>query len=140
VRPVAQTTSSGRRTIDDLLREARMRLDRLSPREALAAAGRGGAIVDIRSEVQRAERGLVPGARFVPRNVLEWRADPACEHHDPHLVAVRGPLVLMCAQGYQSSLAAAILRDIGVASATDMIGGFEAWEAEGLPVVARRRP
>jgi rhodanese-related sulfurtransferase len=135
---VVETTSSGRRTIDDLLREARARLERLSPPEARAAARRGGLIVDIRSEIQRRRQGLVPGARFVPRNVLEWRADPACGHRDPRLAAVAGPLVLMCAQGYQSSLAAATLRDIGVSTATDMIGGFEAWEAEGLPVVRGR--
>ncbi len=97
---------------------------------------RGGLIVDIRSERQRDEQGLVPGARFVPRNVLEWRADPRCGHCDAAL-AVEGPLVLMCAQGYQSSLAAAVLQDLGVAGATDMIGGFEAWAAAGLPVEAQ---
>lgn len=136
---MVEVAASERRTIDDLLREARARLDRLSPHRALAATRRGGLIVDIRSEAQRLEQGLVPGARFVPRNVLEWRADPACEHHDPRLVAVAGPLVLMCAQGYQSSLAAATLQEIGVPAATDMIGGFEAWAAAGLPVLAPGR-
>jgi rhodanese-related sulfurtransferase len=131
---VSEAAASGRRTIDDLLRDARARLDRLGPRESLAAARRGGLIVDIRSEAQRAEQGLVPGAWFVPRNVLEWRADPACAHHDPRLAAVTGPLVLMCAQGYQSSLAAATLQEMGIHRATDMIGGFEAWRAAGLPV------
>jgi rhodanese-related sulfurtransferase len=131
---VSEAEAGRRRTIDDLLRDARARLDRLGPRESLAAARRGGLIVDIRSEAQRAEQGLVPGAWFVPRNVLEWRADPACAHHDPRLVAVAGPLVLMCAQGYQSSLAAATLQEMGVGRATDMIGGFEAWRAAGLPV------
>jgi rhodanese-related sulfurtransferase len=132
---VAEAGASGRRTVDDLLREARSRLERLSPEAALAAAGDGGLIVDIRSERQRAEQGLVPGAHFVPRNVLEWRADPACAHRDARLCAVRGALVLMCAQGYQSSLAAATLRELGVAGATDMIGGFEGWLAAGLPVL-----
>jgi rhodanese-related sulfurtransferase len=122
-------------TIDDLLREARARLRRLEPREALAAAEAGGLLVDIRSERQREEQGLVPRAHFVPRNVLDWRADPRCPHHDPLLVGIRGPLILMCAQGYQSSLAAATLQDLGLAGATDMIGGFEAWRAAGLPVV-----
>jgi len=121
-------------TVESLLAEARSVLRRLEPAQALAATRRGGLIVDIRSERQRAEQGLVPGARFVPRNVLEWRLDPACEHRDPTLVAVSGPLVLMCAQGYQSSLAAATLQRIGVTGATDMIGGFEAWRAAGLPV------
>ncbi len=132
-----EAPSTERRTIDDLLRDARARLDRLGPRQALAATGRGGLIVDIRSEAQRADQGLVPGAWFVPRNVLEWRADPACAHHDPHLVTVAGPLMLMCAQGFQSSLAAATLQDMGIRTATDVIGGFEAWVAAGLPVLTR---
>lgn len=121
--------------IDRLLEAARARLRRLAPREAHAAVRAGGLIVDIRSEVQRDAQGLVPGAHFVARNVLEWRADPTCPHHDPALVAVRGPLILMCAQGYQSSLAAAKLQDLGLARATDMEGGFERWAAEGLPVI-----
>ena len=133
---MVEASASGRRTIDDLLREARARLDRLTPHQALAASRRDGLIVDIRSEAQRLGQGLVPDAWFVPRNVLEWRADPGCEHHDPRLAAVGGPLVLMCAQGYQSSLAAATLQEIGIPGATDMIGGFEAWSAAGLPVLA----
>jgi rhodanese-related sulfurtransferase len=132
---VDEAPAKGRRTIDDLLRDARARLDRLGPRQALAATRRGGLIVDIRSEAQRVEQGLVPGSWFVPRNVLEWRADPACAHHDPHLVTVAGPLVLMCAQGFQSSIAAATLQEMGIHRATDVIGGFEAWEAAGLPVL-----
>jgi len=78
----------------------------------------------------------VPGAHFVPRNVLEWRADATCPHRDPALALGRGPLILMCAQGYQSSLAAATLHELGVIRATDMIGGFEAWRDRGLPVLA----
>jgi rhodanese-related sulfurtransferase len=120
-------------TVDELLARARASLERLSPAQARDAAARGGLIVDIRSEVQRQAQGLVPGALFVPRNVLEWRADPRCAHHDPTL-AVDGPLVLMCAEGYQSSLAAATLQELGVAGATDMAGGFLAWAAAGLPV------
>ena len=127
------------RTIDDLLVAARARLVRLDPRAARDAAAAGGLIVDIRSEVQRAEQGLVPGARFVPRNVLEWRADPACPHRDPAL-AVAGPLILMCAEGYQSSLAAATLQDLGLRNATDMAGGFAAWASAALPVVPCTEP
>ncbi|HJZ61161.1 MAG TPA: methyltransferase domain-containing protein [Miltoncostaeaceae bacterium] len=127
-------SSGAGRTIEDLLREARSGLRRLGPRESLAAAREGGLIVDIRSEAQRAEGGLVPGAHFVPRNVLEWRADPACEHRDPALTGLSGPLILMCAEGYQSSLAAAALQGIGATNATDMVGGFVAWKAAGLPV------
>ena len=121
--------------IDQLLEAARARLRRLGPREARDAARAGGLIVDIRSEAQRDTQGLVPGAYFVARNVLEWRADPNCPHHDPMLVEVRGPLILMCAQGFQSSLAAATLQDLGCANATDMEGGFERWRAEGLAVI-----
>lgn len=120
--------------IEGLLAQARSRLVRLGPHEARAEAGRGGLIVDIRSELQRLDQGLVPGAHFVPRNVLEWRADPGSGYADPVLTDAAGPLVLMCAQGYQSSLAAATLHEIGVTRATDMIGGFEAWAAAGLPV------
>ena len=134
---MGEVAASGRRTIEDLLRDARARLDRLSPRQSLAATQRDGLIVDIRSEVQRLEQGLVPDAWFVPRNVLEWRVDPACAHHDPRLVAVPGPLVLMCAQGFQSSLAAATLQEMGIHQATDMIGGFEAWAAAELPVLGQ---
>ena len=131
-----EEATSRRRTIDDLLRDARARLDRLEPRQALTASRRGGLIVDIRSEAQRLEQGLVPDAWFVPRNVLEWRADPTCAHHELLLSAVPGSLVLMCAQGFQSSLAAATLQELGIDQATDMIGGFEAWVAAELPVLA----
>jgi rhodanese-related sulfurtransferase len=121
--------------IDEFLARARERLRRLTPLEALEAVGVGGLIVDIRSERQRETQGFVPGAYFVERNVLEWRADPHCPHHDPVLTSVHGPLILMCAQGFQSSLAAANLQEIGLAQATDMEGGFERWRSEGLPVV-----
>lgn len=121
-------------TVEELLHAARARLDRVTPPGAREATARGGLIVDIRSEVQRATQGVVDGAVFIPRNVLEWRADPSSPHHDARLVAVGGPLILMCAQGYQSSLAAATLQDMGIANATDMEGGFEAWRAAGLPV------
>ena len=123
------------RTIDQLLREARARLRRLEPEAAAAAAREGGLIVDIRSERQREDQGLVPGAHFVQRNVLEWRVDPTSGYQDPALALAGGPLILMCAQGYQSSLAAATLQELGVARATDMIGGFEAWRDRGLPVL-----
>jgi len=126
--------------VDALLAGARERLRRLTPREAFETVGAGGLIVDIRSERQRDAQGLVPGAYFVERNVLEWRADPSCPHHDPVLTSVHGPLILMCAQGYQSSLAAANLHEVGLAQATDMEGGFERWKAEGLPVVPRSPP
>lgn len=125
---------AARTTINALLAAARARLERIEPWPALAAAGRGGLIIDIRSEAQREAEGLVPGGYFVPRNVLEWRADPTSGYDDPALAAVAGPLILMCADGYQSSLAAATLLDLGCPRATDMVGGFTAWRAAGLPI------
>lgn len=120
-------------TTAGLLAEARTLYRPVTPEQAARAVADGGLIVDIRSEGQRARDGLVPGARYVPRNVLEWRAEPGGAHRDPAL-EVAGALVLMCAEGYQSSLAAATLVRMGVARATDMIGGFDAWRAAGLPV------
>jgi rhodanese-related sulfurtransferase/SAM-dependent methyltransferase len=97
-------------------------------------------IVDIRADAQRAADGLVPGAVVVPRNVLEWRADPTSPDRDPRVAGAPGPVVLMCAEGYGSSLAAAALQDLGVARATDMAGGFVAWRAAGLPVARPEAP
>ena len=118
-------------TIDELLEAARARLDRVSPAEAAAAVSDGALLVDIRSESQRADDGTLTEARFVPRNVLEWRLDPASEHRDPELASYDRRVIIMCNEGYQSSLAAATLKELGV-EATDMIGGFQAWREAGL--------
>jgi rhodanese-related sulfurtransferase len=125
-----------RMTIDELLAAARERLQRLGPREAYAAAEAGDAIlVDVRSEAQRAADGVIPGAAWHPRNVLEWRVDPASGHADPALSGdFDARLVVVCDEGYQSSLAAATLQQLGFARATDLAGGFQAWRADGLPV------
>jgi rhodanese-related sulfurtransferase len=122
------------RTIDELLADARARLTRLEPRQAAAAVREGALIVDIRSESQRAADGVVPGAVFVARNVLEWRCDPRSEHRDPRIDGRDRQLILMCDEGYQSSLAAATLHDLGLTRTTDLAGGFQAWRAAGLPV------
>jgi rhodanese-related sulfurtransferase len=122
------------RTIADLLAEARSGLDRLGPEEAAAALAAGDVIVDIRSEIQRARDGVVPGALFHPRNVLEWRCDPASDAHDPRIGGPDRRVVVMCDEGYQSSLAAANLQSLGFERATDLDGGFQAWRAAGLPV------
>jgi rhodanese-related sulfurtransferase len=98
----------------------------------------GALLVDIRSDRQRAADGLIPGAHVVARNVLEWRLDPACAHRDPELGRPDARIVLLCNEGYQSSLAAATVRSFGVAAATDVIGGFRAWRAAGLPIVPER--
>ena len=122
-------------SIDQLLATARERLERLDPEQARAAQERGALLIDIRSDAQRAEDGELPGATYVPRNVLEWRLDPACEHRDPQLARPDAEIVLFCNEGYQSSLAAATLQELGLARATDLEGGFQAWRAAGLPVV-----
>jgi rhodanese-related sulfurtransferase len=124
----------GRKTVDQLLAEARTGLRRLSPSEAQQAMRDGAHLVDIRSDAQRAAGGLVPGARVVPRNVLEWRLDPSCSHRDPVLARPDARIVLFCDEGYQSSLAAATLQELDLAEATDVVGGFQAWRAAGLPV------
>jgi rhodanese-related sulfurtransferase len=121
-------------SVEQLLTDARAGLERLTPEQAHAAMGAGALLVDIRSESQRASDGLIPGARFVPRNVLEWRMDPACPHRDVELSRRDARIVLLCNEGYQSSLAAATVRSLGVRTATDVIGGFRAWRAAGLPV------
>lgn len=120
-------------SVEQLLADARARLERLTPEQAHAAMGAGALLVDIRSDSQRASDGLIPGARVVPRNVLEWRLDPSCRHRDPELGQREARIVLLCDEGYQSSLAAATVRSFGVC-ATDVIGGFRAWRAAGLPV------
>jgi rhodanese-related sulfurtransferase len=119
-------------SVDELLRSARERLRRLSPAEALDAVGGGAVLVDIRSESQRAADGEIPEAHVVPRNVLEWRLDPASEHRDPALADYDRTVILICDEGYQSSLAAATLQDLGISAATDVVGGFQAWRTAGL--------
>ena len=121
-------------TVDELLTRARARLERLEPREAQAARENGALLIDIRSDSQRAADGVVPGAAFVPRNVLEWRLDPASPHREPELARPDRRIVLMCDEGYQSSLAAATLQELGLPRATDLAGGFQAWRDAGLPV------
>ena len=121
-------------SVEQLLADARAGLNRLTPEQAHAAMTAGALLVDIRSDRQRASDGLIPGARFVSRNVLEWRLDPACPHRDPELGRRDAQIVLLCNEGYQSSLAAATVRSFGVSAATDVIGGFRAWRAAGLPV------
>lgn len=123
-----------RRTVDDLLGEARARLVRLSPEQALAAQAAGALLVDVRGDDQIRDHGSIPGAIRIPRNVLEWRADPSCAARDPRIANLEAVLIIVCQQGYQSSLAAGNLHDLGFARATDLEGGFEAWKAAGLPL------
>jgi rhodanese-related sulfurtransferase len=123
-----------RKTIDEFLSEVRERIDRVSPEEAAVEVSEGALLVDIRSESQRAADGVVPGAIYHPRNVLEWRLDPASGHDDPAVGGVERRVIVMCDAGYASSLAADTLREIGFARAADLDGGFQAWRGAGLPV------
>src|SRR3954449_6747198 len=121
--------------IDELLAEARAGLVWLSPAEACAAKDRGDAVVvDIREEERRERDGRVPGAVEVDRNVLEWRCAPESEWRDERISDPDRIVVVMCNEGYQSSLAAASLRLLGLVRATDMEGGFQAWRAAGLAI------
>jgi rhodanese-related sulfurtransferase len=121
-------------TIDELLARERALLRRLHPHEACEAMSRGAVMIDTRSYEQRLEGGVVPGSIRVHRNVLEWRADPTSGFANDLIVGCTGEVIVMCQQGYSSSLAAATLQRLGVRSATDLIGGFEAWVEAGLPV------
>ena len=122
-------------TVDELLQRARSRLDRLSPAEALAAQLAGALLVDLRSHDERVREGVIPGSLHVPRSVLEWRLDPTSPHSNPRACNLEQRVVLVCADGYSSSLAAATLQQLGRDGATDMVGGFRAWRRDGLPVV-----
>jgi rhodanese-related sulfurtransferase len=121
-------------TVNEMLTAARAKLKRVTPEQARDEMERGAIVIDIRSDHQRAADGHVPGAAHVPRNVLEWRLDPACDHRDERLSKPDATIVIMCNEGYQSSLAAATLQELGLPHATDLEGGFQAWRAAGLPV------
>jgi rhodanese-related sulfurtransferase len=120
-------------TVEQLLADARLGLDRLSPTRAHDALTNGAFLIDIRSEVQRLREGEIPGAKWFPRNALEWRLDPASPNRDPETARRDVLLIVFCDEGYQSSLAAATLRRFGL-NATDMIGGVRAWRDAGLPI------
>lgn len=121
-------------TIEELLAQARARLARVGPQEAAEILARGGLVIDIRPRALRRAAGEIPGAIAVERNVLEWRLDPASEHRLPEVTGYDIAVVLVCDEGYASSLAAATLQELGLRHATDLAGGFRAWAAAGLPI------
>jgi len=129
------TEASGSTSLDALLHDARSTLERLDPRQAQAAVTAGALLVDIRPEAQRRREGEIPGAVPIERNVLEWRLAPTSHHRVPELVAEDQVVIVFCSQGYASSFAAATLQRVGLPGATDLDGGFLAWEAAGLPAV-----
>ncbi len=122
-----------RMTIDDLLREAREQIDRLTPQEAAREAESGAVLVDTRCSEDREREGAIPGSLHVPRTLLEWRADPSCDHCDPRIADLEARLIVVCNDGYSSSLAAANLRRLGFSRVADLAGGYRGWVAAGLP-------
>ena len=122
-------------TIDDMLEAARRNLVRLTPEQAFAEQAEGAVVVDTRTLEQRRRGGDIPNALVVDRTVLEWRLDPSSPNRIPQAVDHAVRVIVICAEGYSSSLAAASLQGLGLFNATDVIGGFSAWHAAGLPVV-----
>jgi len=124
---------AGARSIDEILRSARDRLVRVTPGEAFAEQAAGAALVDIRPAAQRAAEGEIPGSWVIERNHLEWRLDPASAARLDGVIGYDHRVIVFCQESYTSSLAAAALQDLGLARATDMIGGYRDWSAVGLP-------
>ncbi|MFI6210846.1 rhodanese-like domain-containing protein [Nocardia brasiliensis] len=124
---------------EELLARARENLVRVSPEQAESLRTAGALLVDIRPYANRSAEGEIPGAVVVERIVLEWRLDPHGDHRLPDLTPDT-PVVIFCNEGYASSFAARDARELGIRDATDLVGGFRAWKAAGLPVVAGGSP
>jgi rhodanese-related sulfurtransferase len=120
--------------VDRLLARARVGLRRLEPRQAADAVRRGAVLVDTRPEYQRRADGEIPGALLIERNHLEWRLDPSSGARIPEAVDRHVAWIIICDEGYSSSLAAASLKGLGLPNVADVIGGFQAWRDAGLPV------
>ncbi|MFD7596039.1 rhodanese-like domain-containing protein [Kitasatospora sp. NPDC059812] len=120
-------------TIDDLVERAREGVHRPRAREAYQSQLDGALLVDIRPAAQRATEGEIPGSLIIERNVLEWRLDPTGSHRIPEASGYDVEVIVVCSEGYASSLAAASLRELGLHRATDLDGGFVGWAASGLP-------
>ncbi|MEV5650722.1 rhodanese-like domain-containing protein [Nocardia sp. NPDC052254] len=124
---------------EDLLEHARAGLARVTPEAAARRLPTGALIVDIRPHANRLAEGEIPGSVVVERIVLEWRLDPTGAHRLPGLTA-DSDVIIVCNEGYASSLAAADAQRLGLTRATDLIGGFRAWKAAGLPVTPGGTP
>ena len=122
--------------LDQYLSRARSRLARLDPKAAWDAVQNGAILVDTRPEFQRRAHGEIPGAIVIERNHLEWRLHPTSSGRIPEAVDAGVRWIVFCEEGYASSLAAATLQQIGLQGATDIVGGFQAWRAAGLPVAS----
>ena len=125
-------------SVEELLADARSRLSRLSPRQAAADIDAGARLIDIRPSWQRRAEGEIPGALIIERNHLEWRLHPRSDSRLPVSVAGQRWIVL-CSEGFTSSLAADALVSLGIA-ATDIVGGYATWRADGLPTRAGETP
>jgi rhodanese-related sulfurtransferase len=123
-------------SVAELLAEARVGIQRYEPADALVRAASGSLLVDLRSHDERDRDGIIPGSVHVPRSVLEWRVDERSGFSNPHVAQQELELVLVCNEGYSSSFAASALRRLGFSRAADLIGGFQAWRAAGLPTMA----
>jgi rhodanese-related sulfurtransferase len=126
--------------VERVLAEARRAIRRYEPAEALARVEAGSVLVDLRSHDERDRDGVIPGSIHVPRSVLEWRADESSGFANPHVARRELELVLVCNEGYSSSLAAADLVGLGFSRASDLVGGFQAWRAAGLPTIPAPKP
>ena len=125
--------------VDELLAEARRGLVRLQPARAAAAVAEGALLIDMRTSDQRQRDGEIPGALAIDCTVLAWRLDPTNPDHIPQLIHSDQAVILICNEGYSSSLAAATLQRLGLLHATDVVGGFQAWAACDLPVHSAAR-
>jgi rhodanese-related sulfurtransferase len=121
-------------SIEEILASTRTSLNRVSAQEAAQLSDAGALLVDIRPFEQRSRDGAIPGALVIDRNVFEWRLDPASPHRVPEIDGYDQMIIVVCNEGYASSLAARSLQDLGLRRATDLIDGFVAWRAAGLPV------
>lgn len=129
-----EDSGSGQSRIDGLLRDARRSLHRVAPEDVPAAMRDGALLIDTRPEEQRRRDGRIEGAIVVDRNVLEWRLDPTSPHRISEVAGPDQRIIIICNEGFSSSLAARSLQDLGLRHATDVVGGFVAWSAHGLPV------
>lgn len=128
------TTASPDTTIDEILSRARSAIERSEPRQVLNEMESGAVVVDLRCPEERRRTGMIPGSIAVARSVLEWRADPASPWRDDRIARRDSRLLLLCEQGYSSSLAAESLHKLGFTRAGDIVGGMERWLEEGRPV------
>ena len=123
-----------------MLAAARSRIRRATPEETAAALDAGALVIDLRGPDERSITGEIPGSIPIARSVLEWRCDPACDWRDPRVARPEARVILVCAHGFSSSLAADSLRQLGFTDVGDLIGGMEAWVAEGRATVAMTNP